>query len=116
MHQTSYNIRSFSDQIPLLLKAYWANPNGFLPTFRNGASPERVTSLPTSARAMVPSTSFLSKFAPAYHAYVTAIGMRFGRQHWGPINRSEVEIRPEANDMLLEVQHYLQRLIGPNMA
>ena len=42
--------------------------------------------------------------------------MRFGRQHWGPINRSEVEIRPEANEMLLEVQRYLSEgAIGPNM-
>lgn len=116
MHQTSYNIRSFSDQIPLLLKAYWANPNGFLPTFRNGASPKG-DELANFGSGDGAKHQFLSKFAPAYHAYVTAIGMRFGRQHWGPINRSEVELRSEANDMLLEVQQYLSSdSIGPNMA
>ena len=115
MHQTSYNIRSFNDQIPLLLKAYWANPNGFLPTFRNGASPKG-DELANFGSGDGAKHQFLSKFAPAYHAYVTGIGMRFGRQHWGPINRSEVEIRTEANDMLLEVQRYLSgESIGPNM-
>jgi peptidoglycan hydrolase-like protein with peptidoglycan-binding domain len=115
MHQTSYNIRSFNDQIPLLLKAYWQNPNGFLPTFRNGASPKG-DELANFGSGDGAKHQFLSKFAPAYHAYVTAIGMRFGRQHWGPINRSEVELREEANDMLLEVQHYLSSdAVGPGM-
>lgn len=115
MHQTSYNIRSFSEQIPLLLKAYWNNPNGFLPTFDNGVSP-KADELANFGSGDGAKHQFLSKFAPAYHAYVTAIGMRFGRQHWGPINRSEVEIRSEANDMLLTVQHYLSEdSVGPNM-
>ena len=115
MHQTSWNIRSFSDQIPLLLKAYWANPNGFLPTFDNGVSPNG-DELANFGSGDGAKHQFLSKFAPAYHAYVTAVGMRYGRQHWGPINRSEVEIRSEANDMLLAVQHYLSgESIGPNM-
>ena len=115
MHQTSYNIRSFNDQIPLLLKAYWANPNGFLPTFKNGASPKG-DELANFGSGDGAKHQFLSKYAPAYHAYVTAVGMRYGRQHWGPINRSEVEIRSEANDMLLEVQQYLSgESIGPNM-
>jgi peptidoglycan hydrolase-like protein with peptidoglycan-binding domain len=115
MHQTSYNIRSFNDQIPLLLQAYWKNPNGFLPTFDNGVSPKG-DELANFGSGDGAKHQFLSKFAPAYHAYVTAIGMRFGRQHWGPINRSEVEIREEANEMLLTVQHYLSgESIGPNM-
>jgi peptidoglycan hydrolase-like protein with peptidoglycan-binding domain len=115
MQQTSYNIRSCSEQVSLLLKAYWANPNGFLPTFRNGASPKG-DELANFGSGDGAKHQFLSKFAPAYHAYVTAIGMRYLRQHWGPINRSEVEIRTEANDMLLDVQHYLSEgAIGPNM-
>jgi peptidoglycan hydrolase-like protein with peptidoglycan-binding domain len=115
MQQTSYNIQAFSEQIPLLLQAYWKNPNGFLPTFRNGVSPkgDELANFGTGDGAK---HQFLSKFAPAYHAYVTAVGMRYGRQHWGPINRSEVEIKSEANDMLLEVQHYLSEgSVGPNM-
>jgi hypothetical protein len=50
---------------------------------------------------------FISRFAPAYHAFVTAIGMRYLRQHWGPINRREVELRPEADEMFQAVQDYL---------
>ena len=115
LHQTSYNIRSCSDQIPLLLKAYWANPNGFLPTFSNGVNPDS-NDLGNYGSGDGAKHQFLSKFAPAYHVYVTAIGMRYLRAHWGPINRSEVEIKSEANDMLLAVQHYLSAdSIGPNM-
>jgi hypothetical protein len=35
---------------------------------------------------------------------VTALGLRSLRQHWGPINRKEAELRPEADDMLWQVQ------------
>ena len=47
---------------------------------------------------------FLSKYAPCFHAFVTALGLRSLRQHWGPINRSEVELKDQANDMLMQVQ------------
>ena len=40
-----------------------------------------------------------------------ALSRRRGR-HWGPINRREVEILAEANDMLLDVQHYLSEGAG----
>jgi hypothetical protein len=114
-HQTSYNIRSFSDHIPLLLKAYWANPNGFLPTFDNGVSPKG-DELANFGSGDGAKHQFLSKFAPAYHVYVTAVGLRFGRQHWGPINRNEVEIKREADDMLQQVQDYMSSdSIGPGM-
>jgi hypothetical protein len=50
---------------------------------------------------------FLSKFAPCFHVYVTALGMRYLRQHWGPLNRKEAELRKEADEMLKEVQYYI---------
>ena len=40
MHQTSYNIRSCSAHVASLLEEYWANPNGFLGTFRFGVAPD----------------------------------------------------------------------------
>jgi hypothetical protein len=33
--------------------------------------------------------------------------MRYLRQHWGPLNRKEAELRKEADDMLMKVQNYL---------
>lgn len=115
MYQTSWNIRSCSPLIPPLLPRYWANPNGFLKTFQKDIGPDS-NDLGGYGSGDGAKYQFLSKFAPAFHAFVTALGMRYLRQHWGPINRSEVELRSEANAMLLEVQHYMSAdAIGPDM-
>jgi uncharacterized protein (TIGR02594 family) len=103
MFQTSWNIRSCSRDIPPLLPAYWQNPNGFLATFRKGVSPSS-SELGNYGTGDGAKYQFLSKYAPAFHAFVTALGMRYLRQHWGPINRSEVELRKDADAMLREVQ------------
>lgn len=115
MFQTSWNIRSCCSEIPPLLEAFWDNPNGFLPTFQKDIGPDS-KDLGGYGSGDGARYQFLSKFAPAFHAYVTALGMRYLRQHWGPINRSEVELRADANRMLLDVQDYLSsNAIGPNM-
>ena len=115
MYQTSWNIRSCTPLIPPLLQRYWANPNGFLKTFQKDIGPDS-NDLGGYGSGDGAKYQFLSKFAPAFHAFVTALGMRYLRQHWGPINRSEVELRSEANAMLLEVQHYMSAdAIGPDM-
>lgn len=106
MYQTSWNIRSCSSSIPPLLQEYWANPNGFLPYFQNGVSLKK-DELGNFGSGDGAKFQFLSKYSPAFHAFVTGVGLRFLRQHWGPINRGEVEIRAEANELLLEVQHLL---------
>ena len=109
MYQTSWNIRSCSPRIPPLLQKYWANPNGFLKVFQDGVKPD-ADDLGNFGSGDGAKYQFLSKFAPAFHAFVTAIGLRYlggGEGHWGPIRRREVEILAAANDMLLDVQHYL---------
>jgi peptidoglycan hydrolase-like protein with peptidoglycan-binding domain len=106
LFQTSWNIRSCSPYIPPLLGLYWANPNGFISQFQAGVAVDSndLGNYGTGAGAQY---QFLSKYAPAFHTFVTAIGMRYLRQHWGPINRNEVEIRPEADALLLDVQRLL---------
>lgn len=106
LYQTSWNIRSCSSAIPPLLNEYWANPNGFLPTFQNGCK-LKADDLGNYGSGDGAKFQFLSKYSPAFHAFVTGVGLRYLRQHWGPINRSEVELRTEADIMLLEVQHLL---------
>ncbi|HEX2961155.1 MAG TPA: hypothetical protein VHO43_05150 [Ignavibacteriales bacterium] len=46
----------------------------------------------------------LSKACPAFAAEFNAVGLRNVRKHWEPINRKAVEIRPECDDMLMQVQ------------
>ena len=106
LYQTSWNIRSCSSSIPPLLQEYWANPNGFLPTFQDGVKLNK-DDLGNYGSGDGAKFQFLSKYSPAFHVFVTGVGLRYLRQHWGPINRNEVELKREANDMLLEVQHLL---------
>lgn len=46
----------------------------------------------------------MAKALPAFACETCAIGLRNLRQHWGPINRKEVQIRVEVDSMLREVQ------------
>lgn len=115
MYQTSWNIRSCSSAIPPLLQEYWANPSGFLPTFQKGCS-LKADDLGNFGSGDGAKFQFLSKYAPAFHCFVTGVGLRYLRQHWGPINRQEVEIRPDANKMLLEVQHLLSEDVAESEA
>jgi N-acetylmuramoyl-L-alanine amidase/Putative peptidoglycan binding domain len=103
MFQTSWNIRSCDSAIPPLLAEFWENPHGFLTTFQNGVKPDS-NDLDNFGTGDGAKYQFLSKYCPVFHAFVTALGLRSLRQHWGPINREEVEIREAADEMLLEVQ------------
>jgi peptidoglycan hydrolase-like protein with peptidoglycan-binding domain len=106
MYQTSWNIRNCSSSIPPLLQEYWANPNGFLPTFQNGVK-LKADELANYGSGDGAKFQFLSKYSPAFHCFVTGVGLRYLRQHWGPINRQEAEIKHETNLLLLDVQHLL---------
>jgi hypothetical protein len=46
----------------------------------------------------------MAKECPIFAVHCAAIGLRNLRQHWGPINRYEVELKSEADVMLAEVQ------------
>lgn len=46
----------------------------------------------------------LAKSCPQFAVETTAVILRNLRQHWGPINRHEVEVRPEADSMFRAVQ------------
>ena len=46
----------------------------------------------------------MAKMMPVFACETCAIGLRNLRQHWGPINRKEVQIRVEVDEMLHEVQ------------
>jgi hypothetical protein len=103
LFQTSWNIRNATSEIAPLLETFWHNPNGFLPTFKEGitATANNLNSYGGGDGARY---QWLSRFCPLFHVLVTAIGMRTLRQHWGPINRREVTISKEADDLLREVQ------------
>jgi uncharacterized protein (TIGR02594 family) len=110
--QTSWNIRSCSDLIPPMLPEYWNNPCGFREQFQEGVTLDS-NDLGNYGSGAGAQYQFLSKFAPAFHLFVTAIGLRNLRQHWGPINRREVELLSESDEMLQEVQRLVEDGVDP---
>lgn len=107
LFQTSWNIRSFSTAISPLLPAFWKNPNGFLHEFKEGISPT-ANNLNSYGSGDGVCYQFLSRFAPLFHVMVTAVGLRVAKSHWGPVERREVTIKKEADDLLKQVQELIE--------
>lgn len=107
LFQTSWNIRSGSPTIGPLLPRFWENPNGFLSQFKERIS-ATATNLNSYGSGDGVKYQFLSRFCPMFHVAVTAVGMRTLRQHWGPINRREVTLKREADELLRSVQELLE--------
>jgi hypothetical protein len=103
LFQTSWNIRSCSSAIPPLLDEYWDDPRGFNLTFRNGVS-QKASDWDCYGKGDGAAYQWLAKYSPAFAVLVTGVGLRNLRQHWGPINRKEVEIIEEADELLRQVQ------------
>jgi hypothetical protein len=109
--QTSYDAHGCSDDWDTLFEAFAAavetdNPQGFLAAFH-----EDVECSSSNWDCYGSGSGYLhqemSKGQPAYAAEVCAVTLRCLRQHYGPINRREAELRLEADDLLHEVQDYI---------
>jgi hypothetical protein len=104
LFQTSYNAK---DASPILLgnifKAYRANPNGFVEIFKECPACT-AGDLENFGGGDGEEFQNLSKTCPAFAAEFTAVALRHARTHWGPINTRAVEIRPECDAMLKDVQ------------
>jgi hypothetical protein len=86
-----------------LFRQYSANPSGFVEVFREGVKCKD-SDLENFGEGDGREFQRLSKACPAFAAEFSAVGLRNVRKHWGPINRKAVEIRPECDDMLMQVQ------------
>ncbi len=107
LFQTSFNISSASSAIPPLLDEFWLNPNGFLKEFKENVEPT-ANNLNCYGSGDGARYQWLSRFCPLFHVMVTGVGMRTLRQHWGPINRREVTLKKEADDLLRQVQELIE--------
>jgi hypothetical protein len=101
LFQQSWNSHTASPELPKLFACYSANPDGFLSIFREGVpgstSPDEGSGDGAAFQA-------LCKSCPAFAVEAAAVGLRTIRRHWGPINRHEAEVRPEADKLLQQVQ------------
>lgn len=100
--QTSWNISSCSSTIERLFEEYWLDPSGFRDSFSRGLTPS-ASDLDCYGSGEGARYQWLARYSPAFHALVTGVGMRKRRQHWGPINRREVDIVPAVDELLQEV-------------
>jgi peptidoglycan hydrolase-like protein with peptidoglycan-binding domain len=107
LFQTSWNIATASPTLPPLLIEYWNDPNGFLEEFSQDIAPS-ANNLSCYGSGDGARYQWLARFAPAFAALTTAIGLRTRRQHWGPINRKEAAVNPEADELLTEVQALIE--------
>ena len=109
LFQTSWDIRSASAELPKLMIYYWKDPNGFLATFNDGVDPT-ANNLQVYGSGEGARYQFLAKYSPAFAVMTTAVGLRVLRQHWGPVNRKEVTLRREADEMLKAVQTLIEEV------
>jgi hypothetical protein len=105
--QQSWNSSSSTDEMQNLMDAYSSDTsNCYVDTWKQGVS------CSSSEWACVGSGNGykfqdMCKNCPTYCAQSCAVGLRNIRQHWGPINRYEAELRADADKMFKDVQNYL---------
>lgn len=101
LFQMSWNARSASPELPRLFAHYSAAPDGFLSIFQEGLPQKQTENFGSGDGAAF---QRLCKTCPAFAVEAAAVGLRVLRRHWGPINRHEAEIRPEADALLKKVE------------
>jgi hypothetical protein len=106
LFQSSWNLSNSADEIDDLLAEYTDDPNGFGPTFRRGLSPSS-SQLDCYGSGEGAQYQWLARFSPAFATLMTGVGLRRLCAHWGPINRHEVDIFPQIDDMLIEVERLM---------
>lgn len=103
-HQTSWNINTCSDVVQGIMDQYKAGgPLCMLEVWSEGVECD-ASEWECYGSGDGYLHQELSKSCPQYHVEVTAVGLRNRRQHWGPINRREVELLEEADEMFAAVQ------------
>jgi hypothetical protein len=106
MFQTSFDATSANPLLGQLFEQYLSKPSGFVEIFKEGVRC-RASDLQNIGSGKGREFQRLSKECPAFAVEFAALGLRLFRTHWGPINRREVEIRPEGNVLLLQVQNFV---------
>ena len=105
LFQMSWDAHGASRQIPRLLDEYQANGGGgYREIFCEGVTPRRGELDNCGIRHRPADSSSCARSCPGFAVEAAAVGLRNRRNHWGPINRHEAELRPEADDMLRQVQ------------
>jgi hypothetical protein len=114
LFQTSFNARRASPLLPRLFKDFMASATpSYLDIFKEGVRCKEAN-LENFGEGDGRDFQRLSKECPFFAVAFAAIGLRNIRKHWGPINRRDAEIKPEAEAMFVDVQKLADRdKLGP---
>jgi hypothetical protein len=114
LFQTSFNARRASPLLPKLFAEFKAQPSpSYLDVFKEGVRCKEAN-LENFGEGDGREFQKLSKECPFFALAFTAIGLRNIRRHWGPINRRDAEVKPDADAMFMEVQKLVDRdKLGP---
>lgn len=103
LFQMSWDASSSTAILGRLLEAYQGSEPGLADVFKEGVhcSDSDFQVYGTGDGAVFQK---VAKNKPAFAVEAAGVGLRNIRTHWGPINRREVELRPEADEMLKQVE------------
>lgn len=115
LYQTSYNAHTCCPEFDVVMNEYgkykWPD---YLDQFAEGVTCDSA-SWASYGSGEGYKFQELCKRQPAFAVESCALVLRNRRQHYGPINRKEAELRREADEMLLEVQtHVLGEAAPPS--
>lgn len=114
LFQTSFNARGASPLLLKLFKDFMAKPEpSYIEVFKEGIRCKEAN-LENFGEGDGKDFQKLSKECPFFALEFAAIGLRNIRKHWGPINRHDAEIKPDADTLFKEVQKLVdQDKLGP---
>lgn len=104
LFQQSWNSQGASREFSKIFGRYsLPETDGLLSIFKEGVTP-RPSSLQNYGSGPGYDFQKLCKSKPAFAVECAAVGLRVIRRHWGPLNRKEAEIRPEADALYHQIQ------------
>jgi len=114
LFQTSFNARHSNPLLPKLFADFTKDPTpSYIDIFKEGVHP-RNSELENYGTGDGRVFQKLSKDCPFFATQFAAIGLRNIRKHWGPINRHDAQINPDADAMFKEIQRLVdQDNLGP---
>jgi hypothetical protein len=113
LFQMSWDAASCSVLIPRLLQLYQDKIDDTARIFKEGTSAD-ISDLENYGSGVGATYQKLAKSSPAFAVEMAGVGLRNigGKMgHWGPIRRKEVELRPEADALLLQVEQLIKPAI-----
>lgn len=109
LFQASWNLHSCSGEIDTLFEEYGDEDGGgdcAVNIFKEGVS---CSSSDWASYGSGTGREYqdLAKACPQFACEMTAVGLRHRRKHWGPINERAAELRPEAEQLFMQVEAIL---------